>query len=277
MGIVNVTPDSFFDGIATPADPGRAAEVAERLVAEGAALLDVGGVSTRPGAPEVAEAEELSRVLPALARIRARVRVPITIDTTRAGVARAALDAGADGINDVSGGTEDGAMLPLAASRRCGVVLMHRVTTPRHDRYSDQYQREPISGDVVAVVRERLVLLTRRALEAGVAREAVVIDPGLGFGKSVEQNLEIIRRTPEIAALGFPVLSGLSRKSFVGRVSLGRDSTPAERLAGTLALSLLHASLGADILRVHDVGGHVQALSAWRACHRHPLTASKRC
>jgi dihydropteroate synthase len=257
MAILNATPDSFYEG-------GRAATVdaALRAVADGAAVLDIGGESTRPGSAAVAAAEQIRRVVPLISAVRAQSGVAITVDTTSAEVAAAALDAGANGINDVSAGLEDAGMLRLAAARGAGIVLMHRALRPSADRYSDQYASSPMDGDVVAEVIAFLKARAEAALAAGVAREGIVLDPGLGFGKTVEQNMELIRRTGELAALGFPVLSGISRKSFVGRVSLGRDSTPGERLAGTLALTVLHRLAGASVFRAHDVGEVSEVLRA---------------
>lgn len=265
MAVLNITPDSFFDG-GVLTDPGSAAAAAARAVAEGADVLDLGGESTRPGAARVPAGEQIARVVPALGALRraagAAGTVAVTIDTTLSEVARAALDAGADAINDVSGGTEDPGMLDLAAGRRAGIVLMHRLVPPARDSYSDRYESPPRYGDVVREVRAFLEGRARDAVARGVAREAIVVDPGLGFGKSVEQNLELIRRTPELVSLGFPVLSAGSRKSFVGRIGLGRDSSPRERLIPSLAISVVHWLAGAAIFRVHDVGPQGEALRA---------------
>lgn len=267
MAILNITPDSFSDGgeIASPAD---AAQRATEAIDAGADLLDIGGESTRPGSERVGVDEQIRRVVPAIEAIRStHAAVPITIDTTRARVARAALDAGATAINDVSGATEDTAMLPLAADRACGIVLMHRLTTPELDSYSDQYQHAPTYHDgVVGEVRAALGSMLSRAVEAGIDHQAVVLDPGLGFGKSVEQNLTLLRKTPELLSLGAPILSALSRKSFVGSVSVSDPSKerpePRDRLPGTLALSALHLWLGARVFRVHDVAPARGALDA---------------
>lgn len=262
MAILNVTPDSFFDGGAL-VDAGAAADAAARAVAEGADVLDVGGESTRPGSAGVPSEEQVARVVPAIRAIRrAGVRAPITIDTTIAAVARAALDVGADAINDTSAGLADAGMFVLASERGCGVVLMHRPRASLEDSYSDRYAEPPRYGDVVATVRGFLAERAAAALQAGVVPGAVVIDPGLGFGKGVGQNLELIARTAELAALGYPVLSGLSRKSFTGAAGGLRESTPRDRLPATLALSAAHLRTGASIFRVHDVAAHAQALSA---------------
>ncbi len=268
LAVLNVTPDSFFDGRHN-LEPPAAADHAARLVDEGADALDVGGESTRPGSPRIDAREQIRRVIPVIHAVRALpgapAAIPISVDTTLAEVARAALDAGADAINDVSAGREDPGVFALARERGAGLILMHRLTDPTRDSYSDRYGREPQYPGVVAEVARFLAQRLRAALDAGIAPECVALDPGLGFGKSVAQNLELIRGTGPLAALGRPIVSGLSRKSFVGRVSLGRDSEPGERLAGTLALSVLHVRAGASILRVHDVGPHAQVLAALRA------------
>jgi dihydropteroate synthase len=275
MAILNVTPDSFSDGGLhhDPRDPQQALDAARRLVAEGADILDIGGESTRPGAVSVPWREQCERVVPVIQAIRAdadpRVRgVPITVDTTSVLVAQRALECGADAVNDVSAGTADVEMLGFCAARGSGIVLMHRAATPEKDRYSDRYGpgAAPLGEDAAAVVGAVRGFLHERALAAigaGVAREAIVLDPGLGFGKTVEQNLALIEATPRLMELGFPILSGLSRKSFVGRAALGRDSDPSERVEATLRFSMRHAALGARILRVHDVAAHALALRDW--------------
>jgi len=264
IGILNVTPDSFSDGGELDS-VGKAVDRAKAMVDEGADGLDVGGESTRPGAQRVSAEEQIRRVVPVIEGIRqAGIEPLISIDTTRAAVASAGLDAGGDVINDVSGASEDAAMLGLAGDRGCGVVLMHRVVEPGLDRYSDEYVERPIEGDVVEHVVGALRARRDAAVDAGVDRRCIVLDPGLGFGKDVGQNLALIRGTGALVGLGQAVMSGVSRKSFVGRVSLGRDSEPSERLAGTLGLSVLHLGFGARVFRVHDVGAHREALdSAW--------------
>lgn len=267
MAVLNITPDSFFDGGAL-LDPRAAHAAARRALEHGADLLDLGAESTRPGAHPVPGEEQLRRLLPALDAIRAdhALRdIPITIDTTLAAVAAACFEAGADAVNDVSAGRDDPGMLPLLARRERGVVLMHRLIEPRDDRYSDRYSEPPRYADLVADVRDFLAERRDAALAAGIAPDQILLDPGLGFGKSVEQNLELIRATARFTDLGAPILSALSRKSFVGRVSLGRDSQPSERLAGTLALSVLHFLAGASVFRVHDVREHAEALAAAHA------------
>lgn len=273
MAILNITPDSFFDG-GRLSDPRAAADAAHRAVEQGADVLDVGGESTRPGAARVGADDQTRRVIPVIAAIRRGAgpasAVPITIDTTRAATAQAALDAGADAVNDVSAGLEDPGMLELAASRGCGVVLMHRLRPPDADQYSDRYADPPVyEGGVVPAVLEFLARRAAAAIGAGVPRDAIVLDPGLGFGKSVGQNIELIRRTGVLAALGFPILSGISRKSFTGAWAGVRGSTPAERLGPTITLSLEHLHAGAIIFRVHDVAEHAAALRReWDAMSR---------
>lgn len=248
-GVINLTPDSFSDG-GRYLDPARAVEHALRLVDEGADLLDLGAESTRPGggvygagARAVPAEEELARLLPVLEKLRGRVEVPISVDTRKAAVARAALGAGADLVNDVSA-LADPDMAGVVSGAACPVVLMHS----RGDLATMQ---SGISfADVVDEVRAELGALRARAESAGIARERVVLDPGLGFGKTAAQNLELLARLDELAALGSPLLVGASRKSFIGHVT---GAPPAERLEGSLAAAFWAARGGAAILRVHDV------------------------
>lgn len=237
-------------------------------------MLDVGGESTRPGAQRILAREQIARVVPIIEAIRAcddraTADVPISVDTTLGEVARAAVEAGADAVNDVSGGREDPALLEVVARKGSGLVLMHRGAPPSQDKYADEYADEPeFAEGVVASVMSTLAHHARRALDAGVARERIVIDPGFGFGKSVRQNVELLRRVAELASLGYPVYVGASRKRFVGRVSVGPESEPADRLAGSIACTLLAAQGGALLHRVHDPAEHVRALSVlsvWNA------------
>jgi len=251
MGILNVTPDSFSDG-GLHADPDSAVEAALRMVEEGADIIDVGGESTRPGAPEVPADEEIRRVASVIGNLREKSRVPISIDTRKAAVARAALDAGADIVNDVSALRDDPALGPLCAERECPVVLMHMKGTPR------TMQADPRYGDVVAEVRDFLTDAVSRAEDAGIARELTIVDPGIGFGKTVAHNLELVNRLDELGETGRPVLLGASRKSFIGK-TLDIDS-PAERLEGTLAVTALGVARGARIMRVHDVKANVRVV-----------------
>ena len=257
IGVLNVTPDSFSDGgafetVAAAVDHGL------RLVDEGACVIDVGGESVRPGARRVPPAEQISRTVPVIAALRRRCEVPISIDTTRAEVAEAALDAGADIINDVAAGTEDPAVLALAARRHCGLVLMHRLVDPEADSYSDRYAGEPVYDDVVSTVRAYLQQRCQVAIRYGVDPAAIVIDPGLGFGKSVEQNYELIRGTRALLDTGYAVLSAASRKSFIGAVT--GVTEPARRRAGSTAISVIHWQAGVRLFRVHDVAEHREAL-----------------
>jgi dihydropteroate synthase len=258
MGILNVTPDSFSDGASWPT-VASAVDGALEMQRHGADIVDVGAESTRPGAARVAAAEQVDRAVPVIERLRRRSDVIISVDTTLAAVAAAALDAGADIVNDVSAGTEDPGMLDLAAERRCGLVLMHRRLGPEGERYSDRYDEEPPYQDVVAEVRAWLLERCAAAESAGVARDAVVIDPGLGFGKSVRQNFELIRRVGELVATGYPVLSAASRKSFIGAVS--GVSPPARRAFGSAAVSVMHWLAGVRLFRVHDIAAHREALA----------------
>lgn len=264
MGVLNVTPDSFSDG-GMFFDAETALDRVLSMIDEGADVIDVGGESSRPGARRVSPSEQIRRVTPVIRRIRARSSVLISVDTTSADVARAALDSGADIINDVSAATDDPAMLPLMATRSCGVVLMHRRVAPEQDSYSDRYAQEPAYDDVVASVREHLRRRMADVTAAGVGHRRIVLDPGLGFGKSVAQNYRLAARIMDMASLGRPVLSAASRKSFLGRVS-GVD-TPAARLEGTLAMSVAHCLMGVRLFRVHDVGAHRRALAVAEAIH----------
>jgi len=260
VGILNVTPDSFADG-GHYMLLDHAVAAAERMRDQGADMLDIGGESTRPGSEPVDSEEQIRRIVPVIEALRARgCALPISVDTTRAPVAQAAIRAGANAINDVSGGRDDADMFNLAAISGAGLVLMHRLIAPKLDQYSDRYAVDPKYQDVVEDVRAMLDAAASSAMKAGVRADRIVLDPGLGFGKSVEDNLRLIEDTRRLAELGFPIMSALSRKSFVGRWHLQRDSTPDERLEGTLKLSERHRERGAMIFRVHDVEPHVRLL-----------------
>ncbi len=268
IGILNLTPDSFSDGGRLPTTA-HALQAASDMIAAGADAIDVGGESTRPGARPVPVDEQIARVVPVIAAIRAgHPEVIISIDTTQSRVAEAALHAGADAINDVSAGDDSPDMFALAARMHAGLVLMHRRVAPASDQFSHQYSAQPSydhPDGVLGVVRDLLADRLRRALNAGVEPARLVIDPGLGFGKSVAQNLELIRRTPDLLSLGAPVLSACSRKSFTGALIAPPGSSPpppSERLIPTLALSVLHLTFGARLFRVHDVKPHAEALAA---------------
>lgn len=260
MGILNVTPDSFWDG--GRYDGGDAAvRHAETLVAGGADLIDVGGESTRPGARPVAEGEERARVVPVVeALVREWPELPVSVDTTKAAVAEAALDAGAAAINDVSGLRLDTRLGPVCAERGAGVVLMHsRGTVERMASYETaRYGDDPVA-DIVAELEEAL----GRARDAGLHEDSVVLDPGLGFSKRTEESVAIVRELARVRALGRPVLVGPSRKRFVGELAGG---VPAEeRLPGTVAACVAGLLLGARVFRVHDVAAVRQALDVAEA------------
>jgi len=244
MGIVNVTPDSFSDG-GRFFDAEDALKQGIALAEDGADIIDIGGESTRPGSEPVDAAEEIARVVPVVAALRERLETPISIDTTKAEVASAALDAGADIVNDVSAGRFDEAMLSLVADREVPVVLMHMLGEPRTMQQDPCY--EDVTGDVKAFLGER----AQAALAAGVARDKIVIDPGFGFGKTREHNLELLRNLRRFTELGYPVLAGTSRKSFIGTTL---DLPVGERLEGTAATVALAVANGAAIVRVHDAG-----------------------
>lgn len=268
MAILNATPDSFSDG-GLHDDPGRAPETVRAFLADGADMIDIGGESTRPGSVRVHAGEQIRRVVPIIRAIRrSSIGVPISIDTTLATVAAAALEAGADAINDVSGGDEDPEILGLAARVGCGLILMHRLAPPDRDRYSDRYESPPVYGDVVEAVRADLGRKADAAMGAGCERPAIVLDPGLGFGKTVGQNIALVRGSDRLASLGFPLLGGASRKSFVGRLSMGPADTeppgPGDRLGGSIAFSLAQLTGGVRVFRVHDVLEQARALrTAW--------------
>lgn len=265
MGILNVTPDSFSDG-GHFADAQTAMARAAAMAAAGAMFIDIGGESTRPGAPSVPAEIETARVLPvieALAELRAQGKFDalISIDTRKPAVARAALQSGADLVNDVTG-LRDPAMRDVCAEFGVPAVLMHMRGTPETLRWSQEAQ--PFS-DVVSEVRDELAALAAGALAAGVP--SVILDPGFGFGKSLEQNLDLIRRLGEFRTLGHPVLLGASRKSTLGRIT--GVPAAAERDPASIAAHLFGLMQGADILRVHDVAGHAQAVKVWRRLWSH--------
>lgn len=253
MGIVNVTPDSFSDG-GSFMDPQRAIDHALQLTADGADILDIGGESTRPGALAVPVDEELRRVVPVIERLRGQTDRLISVDTTKAAVAKQSLQAGADIVNDISGLTFDVEMPAVCADSGCGVIAMHIQGTPQ------TMQNDPRYDDVVSSVRRFLSDRLRFLEEAGVPRERVVLDPGIGFGKTAQHNINLLSRIPDLRMLGRPVLIGHSRKRFLAKV-LGRPVD--ERTSGTIGVSLAVAALGADIIRIHDVRETRDALLAW--------------
>jgi dihydropteroate synthase len=265
MGVVNVTPDSFSDG-GRYLDARAAIDHGQQLAAEGAAILDVGGESTRPGADPVSEAEELRRVVPVVEGLAGVARV--SIDTSKVAVAAAALDAGADYVNDVTAFRGDPELAGLVGDRGVDCCLMHMLGTPR------TMQQDPRYDDVVSEVKAFLEARLAYAVGEGVPEERVMLDPGIGFGKTVEHNLELIRRLDEIVALGRPVVFGVSRKSFLGKLT-GREV--GERAVATAAANVLALERGASIFRVHDVPETVDALTVAAATltDRWPATSPR--
>ncbi len=253
MGVVNVTPDSFSDG-GRYLDADAAVRHGEELVRYGAAILDVGGESTRPGAVEVDEAEELRRVEPVVAALAGSTTV--SIDTSKLAVAEAALDAGASIVNDVTAFKHDPEMAGLCAERGVGVVLMHMPGNPRTMQDDPRY--DDVVDDVKAFLVERMVFAVGR----GIDEERIWLDPGIGFGKTLEHNLELLRRLGELRELGRPLVVGTSRKSFIGKVD---GSDVEDRIGGSIATSVLAVAEGADVLRVHDVAEMAQALAVTNA------------
>jgi dihydropteroate synthase len=259
MGVVNVTPDSFSDG-GQFLDADAAVDHGLRLTAEGADILDIGGESTRPGADPVSEDEELRRVVPVIERLASDGRARLSIDTTKVAVARAALEAGASLVNDVSALRFDPGMAALVAETGVGCCLMHMLGEPR------TMQEDPRYDDVVSEVKAFLEQRLAFAVSEGVDEERVWLDPGIGFGKTVEHNLELLRRLDEIVAIGRPVVVGTSRKSFLGKLVGGRDE--GQRLPGTIATNVLALERGASVFRVHDVAQNADALAVAAATVR---------
>ncbi|RMF87916.1 MAG: dihydropteroate synthase [Nitrospinota bacterium] len=249
MGILNVTPDSFYDG-GKYQDPEQAVAHGLALAAAGADIIDIGGESTRPGAHYIDEEEELRRVMPVIERLVDQVQVPLSVDTRKAGVARRAIAAGVQIVNDVSALRSDPRLAPLIAESGVSVVLMHMqgdpLTMQQNPTYTD------VVEEILAFFRERIAY----ALAQGISPEQIIIDPGIGFGKRLVHNLEILRHLPRFRQLGFPVMLGHSRKGFMYK-ALGLP--PAERLAPTIAIAVLAMLQGVNILRVHDVKEMVQA------------------
>ena len=264
MGVVNVTPDSFFDGGRFD-NPQRAVAHAVRLVEEGAALLDIGAESTRPGALSVDEQEERRRLIPVVAALAKAVSVPISVDTSKAEVARAAIDAGAVMINDVTALRGDRAMVDVAAQTGAGLVLMHMQGTP------ETMQQAPHYDDVVGEIAQFLAERARFAVDHGVSQDRIVLDPGIGFGKTLDHNLDLLANLHVFAQLGFPLLVGPSRKGFIGQLTHQSVEARAWGTAGVVALAVQQ---GANILRVHDVGPMKDVVSvAIAITHRMPAVA----
>jgi dihydropteroate synthase len=249
MGVINVTPDSFFEESRHPGTSDATA-TASRLVSEGADIVDVGGESTRPGHVPVDAEEELDRVLPVVKELSRSIPVPISIDTYKAKVAERALAAGASIVNDVWGLSRDPAMAATVAAHDAVVVIMH-----------NREKADP-SLDIVSEIEGFFEKAIERAMAAGIRQNRIVLDPGIGFGKTLEQNLAVLARLEEIVGLGFPVLLGVSRKSFIGKLV---PSGPGERLPATIAANIIAALAGVSIIRVHDVAAHAQALKTAEA------------
>jgi dihydropteroate synthase len=243
MGVLNITPDSFYDG-GLYFDPARAIERGLELTADGADIIDVGGESTRPGAEFVPAREEQRRILPVIAALREKTTALISVDTTKAEVAEAALASGADIINDISAGRFDVRMLPVAARSGAGLVLMHMKGTPKTMQLDPHYK--DVVAEVKAFLRERI----ETAESCGIERERMIIDPGIGFGKTFEDNLTLLNNLSSLAELGRPVLVGISRKSFIGSIL---NLEAPERLEGTIAAAVVSVIGGASLLRVHDL------------------------
>jgi dihydropteroate synthase len=256
MGILNVTPDSFSDGgefFSTE----KAVEQGQRMAADGAQIIDVGGESTRPGAKAVSAEEELERVLPVIATLRETVSAFISIDTSKAAVARQALRAGASIVNDVTGGRADPGMMPLVAESQAAFIIMHMQGTPRTMQAAPHY--ENVAGDVADFFRQQYA----RALDCGIESMAIAFDPGIGFGKTVEHNLSLLANLAELRMHDRPIVVGVSRKSSLGKM-IGSNEM-SDRLAPTIAFTALLRERGANVLRVHDVRENVAALRAAEA------------
>lgn len=250
MGVLNVTPDSFFDK-GRFFDKKKAINHALKMTRDGADIIDVGGESTRPGAKEVSVDEELDRVIPVIAALAKRIKNPISIDTRKARVARFALEAGSRIINDVSALRHDPLMAGVAASSKAAVILMHMKGIPETMQSASRYKN--IIKEISTYLKESIKI----ALKAGVKKEDIIIDPGIGFGKTLSHNLEILRCLKIFKSLGYPVCIGTSRKSFIGKI-LGSEN-PEDRLAGTIATSTIAVMNGANLIRVHDVKEAVHA------------------
>src|SRR5438067_170643 len=255
MGVVNVTPDSFSDG-GVNLDPGEAAETARQMLADGAAIVDIGGESTRPGAAEVTVDEELRRVVPVLERLAGEV--PVSIDTSKAQIARRALALGAELVNDVTALRGDPELAGVAAGAEAYLCLMHMQGEPRTMQLAPRY--DDVVSEVAAFLEERLAF----AVAQGIREERVCLDPGIGFGKTAEHNFELVRRLDVLLGLGRPVVVGFSRKSSLGRI-LGDPGATTGPLSASIAAAVAAYERGATILRVHDVREHVQALTVAHA------------
>lgn len=249
MGVLNVTPDSFFDK-GRFFDKQKAVSHALKMIHDGADIIDIGGESTRPGAKEVSADEELKRVMPVIKALAGKIKKPISIDTRKAIVAKEALNAGACIVNDISALNHDPLMAGVAASHRAAVILMHMKGRPENMQDSPKYK------DVIKEISAYLKKSIKAAVNAGIKKEDIIIDPGIGFGKTLEHNLEILRQLQKFTVLGHPICIGTSRKSFIAKLT-GSDD-PDDRLTGTIATCAIAVINGANILRVHDVKEAVQ-------------------
>jgi len=254
MGILNLTPDSFSDGGEFFCLDAAVLQF-HRMVKEGASIIDVGGESTRPGHIPISAEEEIARVVPFIEEVRSDSDVLISVDTSKADVADAALAAGVDIVNDVWGAQKDPAMADVIAQHEAGCVLMH-----------NRASEEAGSGDVIAAILDYWAESVEVVLNAGVPKESIMLDPGLGFGKSFEENWEVMRRLPELVAFGYPVLLGASRKSMIAKLLGLKD--PKERLSGTLATTVLGAQAGVACVRVHDVKANAECIRVADYCHQ---------
>lgn len=263
MGILNITPDSFSDG-GLFYEPERALEHALKMVEDGADIVDIGGESTRPGSEPLPEEEEIRRVVPVIKRLSAQIKVPISIDTYKSRVARAAIEAGASIVNDISGLRFDPEMKKVVAEYKVPVVIMHIKGTPKTMQLNPTY--EALIPEIMDYLREGIMI----AKEAGIPEELIIIDPGIGFGKTFEHNLEIINNLSEFTYLERPILVGPSRKAFIGKI-LG-DVPPLMRLEGTLAAVAISAYNGANIVRVHDVPETVKVLKVVDAIRKEKIS-----
>jgi dihydropteroate synthase len=259
MGILNVTPDSFSDGGIHHSVKSAMAQ-AEQMLKDGAHILDIGGESSRPGAPVISLEEELFRVVPVLHELL-KLGVPISVDTCKSGVMQTALELGADIVNDIWALRQPGALALVASHPRCGLCLMHMHRDPQ------TMQVDPMQGDVLPEVRAFLQARCLALIELGVSPERVILDPGIGFGKTVEQNFNLLARQSELLTLGYPLLAGWSRKSALGRVidGDGPSTEPFERVAASVTAAVLALERGARVLRVHDVKESAHAIKVWQA------------
>ncbi|MEH6596961.1 MAG: dihydropteroate synthase [Colwellia polaris] len=254
MGILNVTPDSFSDG-GKFADFEPALAQVQRMITDGATIIDIGGESTRPGAEEVSEADELARVIPVLKAIKKRFNILVSVDTSKAKVMSAAIAAGADIINDVRALQNEGCLAALAASNT-PVCLMHMQGLPRTMQNNPSY--EDLINDIIAFFQQRI----NACVNAGISRDRIILDPGFGFGKTLEQNFHLLANVSKFSSLGLPILAGMSRKSMIGNL-LNREVD--QRLAGSISTALIAAQQGAHIIRVHDVQETADALNILKA------------